>query len=109
MAESSGILRRHGLTLVFVAALVALYFTQTRPALALRTELRGHREQAEREVEALDRHARELQLWNRGLHEDELLRARALEELERSPEHRGPLLLPPSASAPDDDADRADR
>jgi len=96
-------LRRHGLTLVFVAALVALYVTQTRPALALRAELRAHRAAAEREVQALDRHARELQLWTRGVNEDELLRARALEDLERSPDRRGPLVMPtpPSSDAPD--------
>ncbi|GJM21180.1 MAG: hypothetical protein DHS20C15_10950 [Planctomycetota bacterium] len=94
MSDVPQLLRRHGLTLVFVAALVGLYLTQTRPALALRAELRAQRADAERELQHELDNVRRVELWRSGIQNDELLRERALDDLQRSPDRRGARILP---------------
>ena len=96
MSDSLGLLRRHGLTLAFVAALVALYVTQTRPALALRAELKAQRASAERALQDELNEARRLELWRSGISNDELLRERALDDLQRSPDRRGVRIVTPA-------------
>lgn len=92
------LLRRHGLTLLLVAAMVLLYFTQARPAFAKRERLREERARQEQLLEQDRAELRRLELWRDHMDDDELLRERALDELRRSPERTGPVILP----APDE-------
>ena len=92
------LLRRYGLTLLLVAAMLTLVFTQLRPALAEKSRLQEARA-AEEEALQLERDGvRRLEVWHENMAGDELLRARALEELQRSPAQTGPVFVP----APED-------
>ena len=97
------LLRRHGLTLLLLAAMLTLVFTQLRPALAEKSRLQSARA-AEEEALQLERDGvRRLEVWHENMADDELLRARALEELQRSPAQTGPVLVPAPDERPPED------
>ena len=85
MRWAGGILQRHGLSLLFTAALVYVFVTATVPALRERRELRQRRARTEIQLSEYGRAVEQRELWIRGVQEDPYLKERLLDVHERSP------------------------
>jgi len=94
------LLKRHGLTLLLTAALVAVYIFQTVPALQERAQLRAARAEAEARLVRQRAALQQGSLWLRGADDDPFVRERFLDAYRRSPEVPGPYVqfAPPAAA-----------
>jgi len=92
MRRVTGLLRRHGLTLVLTGALVALYFGETVPALKQRATLRARRAGAEAQLMQQRQQLHEGLLWLRGAEDDPFVRERFQDAHTWSPDLPGPRI-----------------
>jgi hypothetical protein len=96
------LLKRHGLTLLLTAALVAVYVLQTVPALQERAQLRAARAEAEAELQRQRDALQQGSLWLRGASTDPFVRERFLDAYRRSPEVPGPYVQIAPPVVPDE-------
>jgi hypothetical protein len=92
MRRITGLLRRHGLTLVLTGALVSLYFNDTVPALRERAQLRARRAGAEAQLTHQRQQLDEGLLWLRGSEDDPFVRERFQDAHTWSPDIPGPRV-----------------
>ena len=105
MPSVLALIRRLGLTVLLVGALVSLFTATTLPSLRERDRARTARARAEDDVAWRRRAAQQRELWIRGATEDAFVQERLLDVLERSPELPGPRLvsLPVPLEGPDEE------
>jgi hypothetical protein len=106
MSSAGGILRRHGLTLLLTAALVAVFVASTLPALRERRRLAAERARAEQELGWEQQAIEQRELWIRGAAEDPMVQERLRAARERSPGLTGPHVIVPTVG--DEDAPAED-
>ena len=87
------LLKRHGFTLLLTAALVAVYVTQTAPALREHARIKGVRAEAELQLREQRRALGQGLLWLRGAETDPFLRERFEDAWRRSPDVPGPHVV----------------
>jgi hypothetical protein len=93
MPRFSGLLRRHGLTLLLTAALVVLFIRETMPAVHERRAMRTRREAAEADLLERKRALYEGLLWLRGAAEDPMVQERFRDAYTWSPDLQGPRVI----------------
>jgi len=107
MRRVTGLLRRHGLTLVLTGAMVALYLGETVPALKERASLRARRAAAEAQLMRQRQQLHEGLLWLRVAEDDPFVQERFQDAHTWSPDIPGPRIRMERPVAPEVDEDGA--